>query len=57
LLLDHTVVVVVVVVFAVAAVIVIAWPVVDNIESKTISNMLNTPMFTIFPRLVDVKLH
>jgi hypothetical protein len=44
-------------VFAVAAVIVIVWPVVDYNESNNISSMLNTPMFTIFAHLIDVKLH
>lgn len=57
LFLDHAFVVVVVVVFAVAAVIVIVWPVVNYNESNNISSMLNTPMFTVFARLIDVQLH
>ena len=50
-------VVVVIIVFAVAAVIVIVCPVVDTNESNNISSTLNTPMFTIFACLMDVKLH
>jgi len=42
---------------AVAAVIVIVCHVVDYNESNNISNTLNTRVFTIFVRLMDVKLH
>ena len=50
--LDYTIVVI-----AVSAVVAIVGPVVDYNESKTISDMLNIPMFTIFAYLIDVKLH